>query len=218
MINVIGGRRLLVLAVMVLVNAALATGLYYYLLPEKDNLTRDLRSVKSQISLRETDIANLQLEREKLLEQKDTFEELKELGFLSEQDRIVARERIEEIRELSRVLAVRYTIKPAILETNEEIKKAGHIILSSPFHVEIEALDDVDIYRFIYLLKTSFPGHVSFDQLELKKGQDVTEETLRQIGSGTPVVLVRGVLDFTWRTILPEEQVELTGEYATRGL
>lgn len=218
MIGVIGGRRLFVLFVLLILNAGLVAGLYYYLTPRKEVASRDLRNVKSQISLREDDIVNLQLEREELLAQQDTFESLKEKGFLGEQDRIVAREMIEHIRELSRVLAVRYTIKPAVVETNEEISKAGHVILSSPFRVEIDALDDIDIYRFIYLLKTGFHGHISFDRLNLVKGQEVTESVLRQIGSGSPVVLVRGVLDFTWRTILPEDQVEATGEPVSRGL
>jgi chromatin segregation and condensation protein Rec8/ScpA/Scc1 (kleisin family) len=217
MIGVIGGRRLLVILVMVLVSAAMAAGLYMYLEPKKVELTREYRTIQGKISSREQDIANLQLEREKLLEQKDTFEDLKKLGFFSAQDRIVARERIEEIRELSRVLAVRYTIKPAILETNEEIKKAKHIILSSPFHLEIDALDDIDIYRFIYLLKTSFPGHVSFDKIELRRMQDVTESVLRQIGSGNPVVLVNARIEFTWRTIVPEDQIN-SGEMQVRGL
>ncbi len=218
MISVIGGRRLLVLLTMVILNALLAAGFYLYLEPQKDQLSKEVRRVQGQISSRETDISSLQLEREKLLEQQGTFEKLKQLGFFSAQDRILARERIEEIRELSRVLAIKYTIKPASLETNDEIKKAGHIVLSSPFNVEIDALDDIDIYRFIYLLKTSFPGHVSFDKMEVIKSQDVTESVLRQIGSGTPVVLVRAKIDFTWRTILPEDQIKTSGELPGRGL
>jgi hypothetical protein len=207
MIDIIGGRRLFVIFVMVLLNAVLGAGLFYFIMPEKASHARELRQVKADIANLDMDIVNVKQQREKLLEQKDIFEKLKRQGFFTPQNRIVARDRIEEIRELSSVLSARYTIKPALLESNREIKKAGHIILSSPFHIEIEALDDADIFRFIYLLQTSFPGHVSFDDIVIDKTEEVTESVLRNIGSGVPVVLVKADLDFTWRTILPEDQV-----------
>lgn len=208
MIDVIGTRRLLILLAMVAINAAFGAGLYYYMRPQEVSLENELSSVKTAISSKEGDIANLQVELDKLIEQRDTFKHLKKMGFFSTQDRIDARERIDEIRELSRVLSVKYLIKPAVLESNENIERANHVILSSSFHVDIDALDDMDIYRFMYLLKTSFPGHVSFDKIELVKLTDVNEPVLKKIGSGEPVVVVRARIDFTWRTILPEDEAK----------
>jgi hypothetical protein len=212
MISVLGYKRIVVLAVLLGIAVIMAGAVYYYLTPQKQQAERDLRAVRGQVSATQNDIEKVRTELDKLAGQKDTFEELKKIGFFSEQDRIVAKDRLEEIQELSSVLAVRYRIEPAEIETNPQIEKAEHVILSSPFKIEVEALDDIDIYRFIYLLQTSFPGHASFDGVTITRGQEVNDSSLRRILTNNPVALVKATINFRWRTILPEDRVVMPGD------
>ncbi|NCC22975.1 MAG: hypothetical protein EOM26_11035 [Alphaproteobacteria bacterium] len=212
MIGILGFRRIVVLLVLAAIAGLVAAGVYLYLEPQNVAAEREMRSLKSQVAAKRNDIEKVRAELDKLTEQKDTFEELRKVGFFSQQDRLVAKDRIEEIQELSSVLAVRYRIRPAEIETNPLIRKAKHVVLASPFEITVDALDDSDIYRFIYLLQTSFPGHASFDSVNLKRGAQVDDASLRQILTDRPVALVNGNLKFTWRTILPEEQVSIQGD------
>ncbi len=212
MLETLGIKRLAILGVLAALVGVLAAAYYLYIVPEQESTERELRRLESKVSAKRSDISQLQVELDKLVEQKDTFEELKDKGYFSEQNRIVARNRIEEIQDLSAVLSVRYRIEPAKIETNELIEKAGHVILSSPFEIDIDALDDTDIYRFFYLLQTSFPGHASFEQIELERATEVNDASLRRILTGEPVPLVRGKIRFTWRTFLPEESVAMGGQ------
>ena len=212
MLETLGIKRLAILGALAALAGLLAASYYLYIVPEQESAERQLRKLEGQVSTKRSDIAKIQVELEKLVEQKDTFEELRDKGYFSEQNRVVARNRIEEIQDLSAVLSVRYRIEPADIETNELIEKANHVILSSPFEVNIDALDDTDIYRFFYLLQTSFPGHASFEQIELERGTEVNDASLRKILTGEPVPLVRGKIRFTWRTFLPEESVGFRGQ------
>ncbi len=62
MIQVIGVKRVAILLVLISVNAALAAGLYLYAIPEKENLARKLRSLRSKVSSVQTEIDRIKVE------------------------------------------------------------------------------------------------------------------------------------------------------------
>ncbi|MBU0800865.1 MAG: hypothetical protein KKA05_07645, partial [Alphaproteobacteria bacterium] len=104
MIKVIGTRRILILGVLIAVNAAMAAGIYGYLIPQNEKIERDLRGVKGNISTKRAETDRLKTEYQQIQEQKVAFENLKDSGFMGHQDRFVVRERMEAIQAYSRVL------------------------------------------------------------------------------------------------------------------
>ncbi len=217
MIQVLGLKRIILIATLILINGALAAGYYLHVQPMNEMMEKQLRSVKGEISSKESELTRLQEEFEKIEEMRDRFQALETSGFFGEQDRVVARKKIEEIQEISRVLSASYVINAAKFEKNADLKKARHVMLSSPVSVSIEALDDIDVYRFIYLLQATFPGHVRVDRVELSRATRVNDSVIRQIGAGRPIPLVKAGVDFTWRTAFPEDRIAAPGRDRTQG-
>ena len=207
MIAILGAKRVAALAALVGLNVLMAALLYYYVLPKEKTVTNLQVASQGELATLEADMENIRNEFAQFDKQKEKFDMLQKTGFLSSQDRLDARRRFEDIRVFSKVLSARYTINPAVFENNESIQKSGNVVMVSPVNVELKALDDVDMYRFLYYLETYFPGHPGIDRIAFKRVTPVNQAVLRQIGSGLPVVLVDGTIDFSWRTIVPQAQV-----------
>lgn len=208
MIQVIGFKRALALFVLIAVNAVLAASVYMYFIPQNEKLDRDLRMTKAQISEKRSEADRLRVEYQQIQDRKAQFETLTQSGFFSSQSRVVARKRIESIQKATNILTARYNIKSAEVEKNPEVENAGHVILDSAIDVSLDAMDDVDFFNFIYWIENAFPGHVSMKEVSLRRVLDINEATLRQIGIGTPTVLISGRIGFDWRTMVPKDQVE----------
>ena len=209
MIEVLGMRRVAFIAAMVALNVTLAASVYLFVLPQKEKTDRELRTVRAEISQKRSEILRMQTEQQQIEEQKDVFETLKKSDFFGEQDRYVARRTIEAIQTQSHVLSAQYTIGAAEQETSEKTDQAGQAIMSSPVEIKLDALDDIDVYSFVYWVENAFPGHVGIDKITLKREAELNEATLRQIGSGTPVTLVSGEVGFSWPTMIPKTGKEI---------
>lgn len=205
MIEVLGIRRIVIVAIMVAVNAVLGAGLYLYAMPESEKLERDLRSVRGQIGSTRGETETLRSDYELIQRQRDYFEELQDVGFINDQNRLLARRRIAVVREYTRVLNAEYNISPAQTQRHDKLRDVGHHILSTSMSIQVEALDDIDLYNFIYWMENGFPGHVSLERLSLERLREMNDVMLRQMGSGTAMPMVRANMTFSWRTMMPSE-------------
>ena len=203
MIQILGAKRVLTLAILAMANIFLAAALYYVFIPQKAKVEQDLRVTKAAVAQRRTEIQTMQTEYEQIQEQKNLFGDLERAQFFSAQDRVEARRMIETIQATSKVLSAKYQIGAAEVRENEKASAAGHVILHSPLSVDIDALDDIDIYNFIYWMENGFPGHAAVTGLTLERKLDIDEVTLRQVGNSIPVVLVSASIDFDWSTMVP---------------
>ncbi len=204
MIQILGIKRVLGIMLLLALNGALAAGIYFYYMPQNVKLTRDLRTVRAQVSDKQVQTERLRTEFQQIQEQKARFEVLTAAGFFSDQSRVVARQRIEAIKDFTHVLKARYDIQAAQIETGQQADEAGYVILNSPVTIDVDALDDVDFYNFVYWIENAFPGHVSVTSFKVQRLMDVNDATLRQIGNGVPAVLIKGTVTFNWRTMIPK--------------
>lgn len=217
MIQSLGIKRILVLIVLVAANAALAAGAYLYVVPEQEQVARQLKMTVSEIASKKSEVNRLRNEFDEIQKQKEFYGRLQDAGFMSNQNRLVARRRITEIQKYSKVLKVGYDISPADVEYRKETGDVNYVVLSSPIKAEIEALDDIDIYAFIFWMENAFPGHVAATKLELTRTLDINDATLRAIGSGSFPTMVKGSVGFRWRTIVPEAEVKATDRFSSEG-
>jgi hypothetical protein len=100
-----------------------------------------------------------------------------------------------------------YSIDPAKVIRDQKAKKAGHVILSSPVSIDMEALDDIDIYTFIDLMQKDFPGNIDIRKITLERKHDIKTELLQNIASGEPKVLMEAKMEFQWRSMIPESNL-----------
>lgn len=209
MIEIIGLRRIITIAVLAAFAGALAAGSYLYVAPQSLKLQRDLNNVRGQIGTKRSETQRLASEFEQIQEQKTFFNNLRDAGFFSDQNRVVASRRLEEIQKFSRVLATRYQIDSAVQEANATAESIDHVVLDSRINVSIDAIDDIDVMNFVYWVENALPGHVSVRNIKMTRNGDISEGKLRGIGQGQAVIMVQGQVDFNWRTMVPKDSVEL---------
>ena len=77
--------------------------------------------------------------------------------------------------------------------------------------LSIEALDDIDVFSFIEILEDEFPGYVQFQSVDIKRNAELDTDTLKKIGAGTPVSLVKADVNFLWHSV-PETKKDDTVE------
>lgn len=186
--------------------AAMVGAHYMILLPHKESVERELRNLKSTIQTRRSETEQLRKEFAELDRVKFRYNQLLNYGFLSDQNRIFARAKINELKDTSGVIAARYEIKPVEKEENRKIEEAGHQLLKSEIVFTIDAFDDVDVYKFIYLLNHGFPGQISIDSIDIKRVRDVTVPLLQSIGTGARTPLVEGRVVAHWYSISENEE------------
>lgn len=216
MIKLIGAKRLVIIAVLAGLCAVLGASSFMLIKPQNEKVDRELRQLKSDISFKRSETNRFREEMAEIQNEKNTFQSLQSLGFLGEQSRLEARKRIEAIQSYSRILSARYNIAPGKVENTATATDADQVLLKTEIVIDLDALDDADIYKFISLMESAFIGHVSVTSLELERVLDLNEVTLRQIGSGIPAVLVKAKLVLNWQTLLSRQQAALIGAGTAR--
>ncbi len=207
MIKVIGTKRIIILLALIGLNAALAAAIYLYVIPESSRTAKKVRTLRSQNQAKQADINRMQIDFEMLGKQRDAFDELNRRGFFKSQVRSVAKKIFKDIQDEAKVVSAVVLIKPGVIEDNEEAKKSNYKVLSSPVKITISSYDDSDIYRYLYIMENKFPGHLSINNMTIKRVSDVSGPALRAIATGGNPVLVTANVDLSWRTMIPESQI-----------
>ena len=204
MIDLLGFKRLLKLAVLVAVNIVLASMVYGHLIPQEKQVEIQTRSLQNQIFEVESDIEKLRADAEILQAQQADFKQLEEEGFFLFQSRREAQDLIENIQAASRVITSTASIEPGSIVENKEAAKAGYGILVSPVKVNIDAYDDLDIYNYLFLMSREFPGHLAVDNITITRVADLDNTVLRGIAGGENIPLVSAEVNLLWRTMVKD--------------
>jgi hypothetical protein len=207
MIKILGKQRIIILMVLLAVNVATGMLVYSYLVPRQTLKQQELTALKGKISTMQSDINRMQIEFDQMVERKAQFEDLKEKGFFYNQDRRRAELALQSIQEQAGVIAAVATIAPGAVEENAEAQKAEYKILKSTIKIRVDAMESVEIYRYIYMLQRAFPGHLSIVNLNMTRKMEVTGAVLREIATGKNPPLVQADLELAWRTMIPQSEV-----------
>ncbi len=207
MIDVLGVKRIVIIGV--LLALCLASGGYYYGVAQPQYTKKELklRGVRSQVAKLGSDIDFILSDFEALEKQKEEFDRITQKGFFKKQGRYEVKELFENLQNQSGIIQVKVNGEGALVEENKLASDAKYALLGSPVTLVIDSLDDKSIYKFMYLLKETFPGHVSIDGIEIKKNISLNSELLQKIALGENPVLVRGTIEMTWRTMIPQSEV-----------
>lgn len=206
MIKVLGIKRVLTLAILFGINVVLAAMLYFVVMPGKDSTETELRNTRAAVQSRRAEVTRLQTEYQQIQQEKSLFGDLENSGFFGSQDRLEARKTMESIQTASHVLSAKYNINAVEPKENSAAAISDHIILQSPVSVQIDALDDVDVYNFLYWVENGFPGQALITDITLERKQDIDENVLKQIGNGSPAVLMTASVKFAWNTFVPRDK------------
>jgi len=106
-----------------------------------------------------------------------------------------------------------YSISPAETKTTKALQDAGYKILDSNIEFVIGAVDDTDVYKFLYLLMHGFPGQVTITDIDMSKQLNLTQPLIRNIGMDAPhEPLVRAIIVAQWRSMVPDTSFVVENE------
>ncbi len=208
MIRIIGTRIIVMILLLIVANAAGAYATYEYLMPMKQQKETELSNLKSETQAKYEEVRRLKEQFVMLQAQLREFKDLEARGFFSNQNRVDAQASFDSLGKLSGLLKTRFQISAGQRIDDPLATDANHVILKSPVAIEIESLDDVDVYTFLKALQERFPGSVDITDFSLNREQNITAPLLRQIGSGQPIKLVTAKVSFDWRTMANKDRLD----------
>lgn len=214
MLLILGRNRVTLLAVLAVLNIVSAYAVYQYIGPMRVTSDSELSKAKNALEAKRAEIKKLKEEYALLQNQLEYFKDLEARGFFNDQNRVAAQESFEKLRTISGVLRARYNIAAGELIEDPRAVDANYVVLKSPIVVDLDSIDDIDVYSFLKLIQDRFPGKVDIASMEITKSNEISAETLKKIGEGTPVPLVTSKFEFEWttmadrKTLFPEGTME----------
>ena len=185
-----------------------------YLIPAREQLDAELSATQSAVDAKFGEVINMKGEFVLLQSQLRTFKELEARGFFDNQDRSVAVDNFTKLVDRAGLLKAKVSFASGQVIPNDLVKQANHILVKSHGSVEVQSLDDVDVYTLVKYMQERFPGSIDITSLKLERTETMNAAVLRQIGSGNPLALVKGNFEFDWRTMTMDANaaVESGGE------
>ena len=207
MIASIGYKKSLLLFVLAGAFAFLAFSTYFVFQPKAVSSKTELQKLEAQALTLQSEVDQMQQDFALFDSKKALFENISRMGFFNDQNRVLARERFDTLQKLSKIMSARYEIKPAKVFSQDLPLETRFVVMESPITITLTALDDIDIYRFIYYLNYGFPGHIMIDRLEIKREGEVSPDVLKAIGLGNPPALITATMEMQWRTMARKESI-----------
>jgi len=214
MLKNIGFKRLASITVLLILAGILYVFYYHSLKPDLAESQQELKKVRTSISETRNNLAEIKNALESYENKKDDFQALvDQVDFFNPQDRVDARQKLNAMKEASGLNSAVYSILPAEIITDERAKEASYNLIITRIELQLEALEENDIFRFLYLLNYGFPGFITVEEILIAREADVTQPVLRQIGaSGKPLpTLVSARIVASWRTMTPDRSAPVTG-------
>lgn len=212
MIKLIGLSRLFVIICLGALFVLLAIYYHFSAVPSLADSSKELRKNNREISKLSNDLDELKNGMEEFKGRQDEFVSIRDqYDFFNPQDRVQARRQLNVIRDLSRVTSAQYNIRPAVTEEKQSLRDAGYKLLNTPIEFTLKAIEDKDIYTYLYHLNYSFPGVLIIDEVSISRDAEVTQPLLRDIGTGREDIrsLVTARVTTSWRTVVPDPSISI---------
>lgn len=202
-VTTIGRARLVMLVILIVLTSALGWAWQKYLLPEQDNRGAERTGLQSEQRQLALDIEALPSKYEALAKNEVRYLGVLETGFVGEQNRIVARTRLDNLRAEAGLRGIRYNIEPQQRPDRPQDYALQKDLIQTKFAVDFRGLTDLEIRDFLSRMRESFGGLVVTRAVELERDADLNETQLLQLSQQRPVDFVKGKVDFDWYTLVP---------------
>ena len=207
MVTMVGRKRFIALAVLLVICGVLGGAWQKVLLPKNEELTAEKNSVESDRQRLQQDIRELPEKYEKLKANEARYDVLDAVGFTKQQDRIVARTNMDVLRMEAGVRGLNYDISPQSKIDHPQSYALNMDVVKSNITVKLSGLSDVEMRDFIENIQKSFGGLVVATELELSRKDALNEANLSKLSLRNPVDFVEGEASFTWYNLVPKEVI-----------
>ena len=206
MIKLIGIKRVLILAVLLAANVAIAGIFFLAILPMNSKAKTDLLKVEGEITSLQKKINDVKIEIADFNRNLPRYEQLKAAGFFSAQDRFQLERDLNIIQEKSGLQGFGYTVSEVQTLDNAAAKKSKSRVIKSQINIENPfALTDVEFYRLLTTMLRDFPSHVRLQSFNVARKEELDNDTLAKVRTQELRSLLSASAIFEWMTVVPEE-------------
>lgn len=210
--TLIGKKRFIMLIAVAIIAGGLGGLWQKVMLPRAETAKNEKSTIDAERSRLQREMEELPLKYKELQENEAKYDALMKTSFVSPQDRIAARARMDVIRREAGLRGINYTIAPQEVVAHPESQNIDGTFVRSAIKVDLKGLSDIEMRDFMQRMHTNFGGLVLLKKTEMKLEKPLSKETLRQLQDKTPVDFVTGKADFEWYTIVPKPAEEQPAE------
>jgi hypothetical protein len=197
-IMIIGRKRFIALALLLIINGGLFYGWQKVLLPQQEMLEGQKRGAETERARLQREIVDLPAKYDQFKKNEARFISLRQQGLMNEQDRVEASRRIDLIRAKTGLAAADYSISPAAKIEHAQSYLMTDDIVRSKMEFTMRGLTDLDIRQFLNVMQTDFPGLLTIQEMSFDLKAEPSPQILTQIGQGDAVDLVEGRATLSW--------------------
>lgn len=205
LVTMVGRKRFMALAVLIIIGGVLGGAWQKWFIPQFEQLTTEKNSVQSDRSRLQQDIRDLPSKYAELHANEDRYDKLVTGGFTSQQDRILARTNMDNLRVETGVRGLTYDISPQEKIDHPQSYALNMDLAKSEIKVKLKGLSDIEMRDFIERIQQNFSGLVVADRLMLTHKEELNETNLTQLSKKIPVDFVEGEATFKWYNLVPKE-------------
>lgn len=203
LIDIIGKKRFITLVTMLLVVGGLAFLWQQILLPAGEDIEREKQTIESDRSRMQRELVDMPIRYKTLQDNEKRYDDLLKGDFISLQDRLGARARIDAVREASSLWGMTYAIAPLERITDQTTQGLEGQLVRSRLTVSMQGLSDIEMRDFIRNMQHDFGGLVILRGAEFKREKDVSVENLQALAEGKSSNFVSGKVTLEWYSVTP---------------
>ncbi|MCB9973343.1 MAG: hypothetical protein H6863_05365 [Rhodospirillales bacterium] len=180
----------------------------------KPGLVKSEKTLKSTTKeLNETKANNLKIEDELIYmrEKREDFRSLELAGFFTKQQRDVIQKTVDEAMRVSGIMGGGFRVSPPSCFVNADLKDSNYVLIGSPVVVNVDAYEDLSVYKFLDLFVRTLPGYVVLEDLQVRRMRNVTRTLLQEIGTGQKIPVMSSGIKLTWYTVVNKDSIECAG-------
>jgi hypothetical protein len=202
MIELLGPKRAVLLAALIIVNLLVAGAYFGVILPMKEEADSRLTSTKNEISRLQTEIQNIKAELQSLKEAMPRYEALEDKGFFLGQDRFFLSRALQDIKNRSQLRGFAFAIQDIREVPSNDAMAANRRLVASKITInQVSSLLDTAFFDFMNIIESYFPSHARIASFSVSKSGDVDSQALERIAKDPGASLVNASLTMDWLTM-----------------
>jgi len=209
LIQIIGKKRSIFLGVLLVFTILLAGIWQKWTDPQHEDLLKEKSTVEADRTRLQREKTELPIKYKELKENEARYEAILNTGFMTNQDRIVARSDIEAIRMRTGLRGISYNISPQ--ESVTDAQAGDYNVVRTKIDFEMKGLTDLEMRDFVDRMTKDFRGIVALKELLLKRENDVTDSKLMELTNKRAVDFTTGKARFEWYTIISKSGDDKAG-------
>jgi hypothetical protein len=203
--KLIGLKRAIILAVLLLINVLIAAIYFLQVMPMAEESERKLNEVNGQIASTSQKIASIKADLEIFKTTLPQFKELEAKGFTLPQDRFRMSRDLDTVRLKAELAGFKFTINDIRRVENPDIDQTTMQLIYRRIKVDnVESLLDTNFFTFVDVMQRDFPAHTRFQSLQVRRKDPLNGTALAKIQRKERVDLITAEAQFDWLTVVPK--------------